>query len=371
MVSYFDDNPSNPGTPYGGSTPCTPISTQLAGYGAGVVGIHNNVFQIRAKGLDMIGNCMGMYGNFSDFHLSDFYAANMNHNVISSLAGFGSAWDINNGRVEYSGFGASTPKVYVNDSAGMYFDAPFGVNVSNVTCDHQYGTCMTAGPNSRNINWNNIVSIDSGYTNAAGITDKSHFAILGTQGLSATNIVTRRNAVATPYVLTVRGTNTYVRWQGAGGTSGAGSGPGGWATGYFNLVTTPTSFTYDVLGVGYSMAGTAAAFSDLTATTITETVYDAGNSGTALTLSLANGMVQKVTATGNATITMPAQSNGKRFTVRYYTGAGSFTAAFSGVKWAGGSAPTLTTTASRLDVFRFESDGTNWYGSIIGQNYTP
>lgn len=374
MVSYFDDNPSNPGTPYGGNTPCTPISTQLAGYGAGVVGIHNNVFQVRAKGLDMIGSCMGMYGNFSDFHMTDFYGAALMHNVVASLAGFGSAWEFNNGRVEYSGYGSNaTPKVYFNDGAGLYFDSVFGIGVTNLTCDHQYGTCMTAGPNSRNINWNNIVSIDSGYTNAAGITDKSHFAILGTRGLSATNIVTRRNAVATPYVLTVRGTNTYVRWQGTGGTSGAGAGPGGWANSYFNFVTTPTQFTYDVLGVGY-YSDTAAALLDLTTTTVSSVLFDAGNSGTAKTISLANGMVQKLTLTGNVTVTMPAQptaGSSRIFNLRVYTGSGSFTATFTGVKWAGGVAPTITATAARLDVLRFESDGVNWYGSVIGQNYTP
>lgn len=40
------------------------------------------------------------------------------------------------------------------------------------------------------------------------------------------------------------------------------------------------------------------------------------------------------------------------------------------VKWAGATAPTLTTTAGRSDVFRFYCDGTYMYGETVGLNYT-
>jgi len=33
--------------------------------------------------------------------------------------------------------------------------------------------------------------------------------------------------------------------------------------------------------------------------------------------------------------------------------------------------PTVTATASRLDIYSFFSDGTNWYGVTVNQNYTP
>jgi hypothetical protein len=39
------------------------------------------------------------------------------------------------------------------------------------------------------------------------------------------------------------------------------------------------------------------------------------------------------------------------------------------VKWPSGLAPTLTTTASRWDIFSFFADGTNWYGNAA-QNYS-
>ncbi len=184
---------------------CTPITTGAQG------GLANNVFQMRIKGLDMIGTCMGLYANGSDVHLSDFYGANVNHNIISSLDGFGSAWDITLGRVEYSGFGAgpSTDKKYVNDGAGMYFSGPFGYNVSNVTCDHQYGTCLTLGGGHRYANISNIMSIDSNYTAASGIVNRCHFGLNGTMSANFSNITTRKNAVDTPYVFCDTGASSF------------------------------------------------------------------------------------------------------------------------------------------------------------------
>jgi hypothetical protein len=105
----------------------------------------------------------------------------------------------------------------------------------------------------------------------------------------------------------------------------------------------------------------------ITAATIagatTESVFDIGNSGTAITLSLANGTFQRVTLTGNCTFTMPSAVAGQSFILQVRTGAGGFTGAFTGVRWSGGVAPIVTTTASRMDIVSFLSDGTNWYGS--------
>lgn len=362
MIGYFDDNG---GSQYGSSAPCTPTDTS---YGTRDL-LRTNVLQVRAKGVDVIGNCMGFYGNLSDVHMTDFYGANIFHNVFASLAGYGSGWDLNNLRIEYSGLGTNGSTIFYNDGAGLYLDAPYGVNVTNLTCDHQRGPCWKTGPNAKMVSFNNVNAIDSGYGSLAGITDKAHFVIDGSVGVSATNICTRKNVVDTPYVLVTRNTPNFVTWNGCGGASGTSVGIGGWSTSYFNLVTTPTHFDYCVNSVGCSR-DTSSTFKDMTLVQYTETAYDIGNSSTAFTISLANGTFQKVTATGNATVTMPTATAGKSFTLRYYTGAGSFTAAFTGVKWSGGSAPTLTATASRMDVFSFISDGTNWYGSVV-QNYIP
>ena len=97
---------------------------------------------------------------------------------------------------------------------------------------------------------------------------------------------------------------------------------------------------------------------------VTEGGVSIGNSGTAQTLTLAAGNIQKVTMTGNCTFTMPTATFGKGFTLLVATGAGGFTATFTGVKWQQGTAPTLTTTASRTDMFSFVTDGTSWFGTV-------
>lgn len=108
-----------------------------------------------------------------------------------------------------------------------------------------------------------------------------------------------------------------------------------------------------------------------TVTNYTETPYTA-NSSTAITLALTNGTMQIITLTGNATITMPTATAGKSFVLLLkQDGTGSRTVTWTTVKWAGGTAPTITSTASKQDIFSFFADGTNWYGTTVGQNYTP
>jgi hypothetical protein len=124
-------------------------------------------------------------------------------------------------------------------------------------------------------------------------------------------------------------------------------------------------------------AGSAAApiwtdtLTSKTFTNYTETAYTA-NSSTAITLALTNGTVQIITLTGNATITMPTAVAGKSFLLLLKQDAtGSRTVTWSTVKWPAATAPTVTSTASKQDIYSFFSDGTNWYGTTVGQNYTP
>lgn len=105
-----------------------------------------------------------------------------------------------------------------------------------------------------------------------------------------------------------------------------------------------------------------------TVTNYTETAYTA-NTSTAITVSLTNGTVQILTLTGNATITMPAVGAGKSFIIMLKTGAGGYTTTWSTVSWPSGTAPTVTSTASKTDIFSFFSDGTSWFGTTIGQSY--
>ena len=123
-------------------------------------------------------------------------------------------------------------------------------------------------------------------------------------------------------------------------------------------------------GSGSVVLNSAPAITNPTVTNYTETAYTA-NSSTAITLALTNGTVQIITLTGNATITMPAAGAGKSFLMLLRQDAtGSRTVTWSTVKWASGTAPTITSTASKQDIYSFFSDGTSWYGVTAGQNYT-
>jgi len=95
------------------------------------------------------------------------------------------------------------------------------------------------------------------------------------------------------------------------------------------------------------------------------------NTSTAYTISLADGSFQVLTLTGNATITMPTATAGRSFILLLkQDGTGSRTVTWSTVYWPGGTAPTITSTASKQDIYSFFADGSKWYGTTVGQNFT-
>jgi hypothetical protein len=106
-----------------------------------------------------------------------------------------------------------------------------------------------------------------------------------------------------------------------------------------------------------------------TITNYTESVVTIGIVTTAHTLVLTNGTVQTATLTASTacTFTMPTATAGKSFILRLTqaTAPGGGTATFTGVKWSGGTAPTITATASAVDLISFIAVGTDWYGSAI------
>ena len=95
------------------------------------------------------------------------------------------------------------------------------------------------------------------------------------------------------------------------------------------------------------------------------------NTSTAYTIDLANGTVQILTLTGNCTYTFPTATSGKSFLLiqrQDATGSRTVTWAAS-VRWPSSTAPTITSTASKADIFAFTADGINWYGRVVGQLY--
>jgi len=174
---------------------------------------------------------------------------------------------------------------------------------------------------------------------------------------------------ATGLPLTTGVTGTLPVANGGTGITSLGTGVATW-------LGTPTSANLisvvsDETGSGVLVFNSAPALTNPTVTNYVETPYTA-NSSTAITLALTNGTVQIITLTGTCTITMPTATSGKSFILLLkQDGTGSRTVTWSTVKWAGGTAPTITSTASKQDILSFFADGTNWYGVVVAQNYTP
>lgn len=146
-----------------------------------------------------------------------------------------------------------------------------------------------------------------------------------------------------------------------------------------DLASASTARTNLGLGTAATMAGpsgTIVGTTDVQTMTnktfsgYTETVVTASTS-TAYTINISSGTVQILTLTGNCTYTFPTATAGQSFLLYQLQDAtGSRTVTWpAAVKWPSGTAPTLTSTASKADIFGFTADGTNWIGRTIGQAY--
>lgn len=96
--------------------------------------------------------------------------------------------------------------------------------------------------------------------------------------------------------------------------------------------------------------------------------------GANIATNAALGNVFTVTLGGSRTLDNPTNPvSGQTCTWRINTGAGSFTLAYgTAFEFAGNVAPTLTTTASRVDIItgNYDAVSTKWYCTISQNHYT-
>lgn len=105
-----------------------------------------------------------------------------------------------------------------------------------------------------------------------------------------------------------------------------------------------------------------------------ETLHTIGSRSSATTISLASGNVTTITIAANLTLTFSGATASTACSFGLYvTYNGNFTVTWPGsVLWPGGTEPTQSSTTSQTDVYVFETlnNGTSWYGSQVGANFS-
>ena len=141
------------------------------------------------------------------------------------------------------------------------------------------------------------------------------------------------------------------------------------------LMTTPdtASDTLCAIAATQTLTNKTLTSPTLTKPTVNGSIgaYTTDSDAATVTFNMAASNVHTVVLGGNRTLAVSNTSVGQPFILRLVQdGTGSRTVTwFSTLKWAGGTAPTLTTTASKTDVFGFLCTSANNYDAyIVGQN---
>ncbi len=133
-------------------------------------------------------------------------------------------------------------------------------------------------------------------------------------------------------------------------------------------IATASTPQFGRLGLGTG-AGSVAALTIVGSTT--GGLISNGNSGTSKTIDWSAGDYQTLTLTGNATLTASNVTTGQTLVLRLVQdGTGSRTVTWwTTIKWQGGSAPTLTATASKTDIVTCRATSTTTFDCVASLNY--
>ena len=274
---------------------------------------------------------------------------------------------------------SSTPVYSITGSGGQVIQLPNATTLPNGAIfsfnNNQSSGAITVNNASATL----VVSVPSGgYTTVVLLSNATSAGTWDRHDQTPSNVSWSTNT------LDYSGSITSATWNGVaiaanrGGTGIANNSAStitiSGAFGTTFTVSGTTAVTLPTTGTLATLAGTETftnkTLTNPTVTNYVETLYTA-NTSTAITVDLANGTVQNLTLTGNATITMPTAVAGKSFIIILSQDAtGSRTVTWSTVSWPSATAPTVTSTASKKDIFSFFSNGTSWFGTTIGQNYT-
>ena len=263
-------------------------------------------------------------------------------------------------------FSASTPSDFFSINNNIYFSGHDGdLTVGSGNGFKTYIAWGTTGQSAHVVNATGAL----GFSTNLGTTP----ALSGTTGFgtSGQTVLSGGSSAAPSWgILTGTGGGTGVN-NGSNTITLGGSFTTSGAFTTTLTVTANTTVTLPTTGTLATLAGTETftnkTLTNPTVTNYVETLQAVGTVGSTSTLALTTGTVLTATLTASTpcTFTMPTATAGKSFILKLTQAAtGMTTATFTGVKWPGGTAPTITATASAVDILSFVADGTNWYGTF-------
>jgi hypothetical protein len=230
----------------------------------------------------------------------------------------------------------------------------------------------------------------SGTTWASSAALASNSLVVGGGAGAAPSTVTTGTGVVTALGVNTGSAGAFVVNGGALGTPSGGTltnatglpistGVSGLGTNVATFLATPSSANLaaavtDETGTGLVVFNNTPELTNPTVTNYTETNFTATVTSNAITLSLTNGTFQTITTmVGANAITLPAPATGKSLTVLVVYASTptslTFTSPSGTLKYPGGTTPTATLTNTKVDIYAFISDGTNWYGVQSGANF--